>query len=84
MSTFLRAINKVEFERSKVDQDSLCRFVLESFRIVLDHEKSAEIGLDTSGNVIKNTLDYITLDIKVPSASKRNIIDNINLRVLLK
>lgn len=81
---FLRAICKVEFEKSKTDQESLRKFILESFKIVLDHEKGEVEGLDIPGNTIKNTLDHLTLDIKVPSISKRNIVDSIDLKLLLK
>ncbi|RGB22336.1 hypothetical protein C1646_776263 [Rhizophagus diaphanus] len=70
---FLRAICKVEFEKSKADQESLRKFILELFKIVLDYEKGEVEGLDIPGNTIKNTLDHLTLDIKVPSTSKRNI-----------
>ncbi|CAB4475664.1 unnamed protein product [Rhizophagus irregularis] len=81
---FLRAICKVEFEKSKADQENLRKFVLESFKIVLDYEKGEVEGLDIPGNTIKNTLDHLTLDIKVPSISKRNIVDSIDLKLLLK
>ena len=75
---FLRAILKVEFEKSIDDQERLREFVLESFKIVVN-----ESSLKEAGNKIKD-LDYITLNIKVPSISKRNVIDNLDLSLLLK
>ena len=81
---FLRVILKVEFEKSKTDQESLCKFVLESFKIVLNYEQGRAEGLDIPGNIIKSTLDHLTLDIRVPSISKHNIVNNMDLKLLLK
>jgi hypothetical protein len=87
LSLYLRAIEKIEFEESRIDQEKLSNFVLESFKIVLNYEQKKTTTnsiLDIPSNVIKNTLDHITIGIKVPSISKYNIVNDLDLRKLLK
>ncbi|CAB5203348.1 unnamed protein product [Rhizophagus irregularis] len=69
LSMHLRAIQKDEFESSKNDQEQLKKFVIESFKIVLDYELLDKDGanVDLPGDKIKKTLDHITLGIKVHS-----------------
>ncbi|CAG8780182.1 20713_t:CDS:2, partial [Rhizophagus irregularis] len=66
LSMHLRAIQKDEFESSKDDQEQLKKFVIESFKIVLDYELLDKDGADVDlpGDKIKKTLDHITLGIK--------------------
>jgi hypothetical protein len=81
----LRAIQKDEFESSKDDQEQLKKFVIESFKIVHNYELNKDgAAIDLPGDIIKKTLDRITLEIKVPSVSKHNIVDNLDLKKLLR
>ncbi|CAB4413185.1 unnamed protein product [Rhizophagus irregularis] len=85
LSMHLRAIQKDEFESSKDDQEQLKKFVIESFKIVHNYELNKDgAAIDLSGDIIKKTLDRITLEIKVPSVSKHNIVDNLDLKKLLR
>jgi hypothetical protein len=86
LSLHLRAIQKDEFESSKDDQEQLKKFVIESFKIVLDYELLDKDGADVDlpGDKIKKTLDHITLGIKVHSVSKHNIVNTLDLKKLLR
>ncbi|CAB4459559.1 unnamed protein product [Rhizophagus irregularis] len=85
LSMHLRAIQKNEFESSKDDQEQLKKFVIESFKIVHNYELNKDgAAIDLPGDIIKKTLDRITLEIKVPSVSKHNIVDNLDLKKLLR
>ena len=39
LSLHLKAINKVKFEEAKEDQEKLRKFVLESFKIIVNYER---------------------------------------------
>src|SRR5687768_17311720 len=84
LCTYLRAVQKDKFEESKEDHEKLKRFVIESFKIVLDYEqnKDGTETIDPPGDVIK-TLDHITLEIKVPSSSKHNVVNSLDIKKLL-
>ncbi|GBC42271.2 hypothetical protein GLOIN_2v1791514 [Rhizophagus irregularis DAOM 181602=DAOM 197198] len=71
-----------EFESSKDDQEQLKKFVIESFKIVLDYELLDKDGADVDlpGDKIKKTLDHITLGIKVHSVSKHDIVNTLDLK----
>ncbi|CAB4475103.1 unnamed protein product [Rhizophagus irregularis] len=86
LSMHLCAIQKDEFESSKDDQEQLKKFVIESFKIVLDYELLDKDGVDVDlpGDKIKKTLDHITLGIKVHSVSKHDIVNTLDLKKLLR
>jgi len=78
----LKAINKTKFEAMKEDHKRLRDFVLESFKAVVDYEqKKSTIG---PKDVIKDTLNHITINIKVPSSSGHDIVNNLNIEDLIK
>jgi hypothetical protein len=82
LSLHLKAIDKTKFEAASEDQKSLRNFVIESFKIIYEYKrnKSTRIPKDA----IKNTLNYITINIKVPSSSGHNIANSLNLEDLIK
>jgi len=82
LSLHLKAINKVKFEEAKEDQEKLRKFVLESFKIIVNYEKKNSVNIPK--DTIKDTLNYITVNIKVPSISAHDIVNNLDIENLIK
>ncbi|CAB4407113.1 unnamed protein product [Rhizophagus irregularis] len=78
----LKAINKTKFEAMKEDHKRLHNFVLESFKAVVDYEQKK--STISPKDVIKNTLNHITINIKVPLSSGHDIVNNLNIEDLIK
>ena len=82
LSLHLKAINKVKFEEAKEDQEKLRKFVLKSFKIVVNYEQKNSVNI--LKDTIKDTLNYITVNIKVPSISAHDIVNNLDIENLIK
>jgi hypothetical protein len=82
LSLHLKAIHKKKFEEAKDDHKNLRNFVLESFKAVVDYKKN--ISTKDPKDVIKDTLNHITININVPSASGHNIVDKLSVEDLIK
>ena len=78
----LKAINKTKFEAMKEDHKRLRNFVLKSFKAVVDYEQKK--STISPKDVIKDTLNHITINIKVPSSSGHDIVNNLNIEDLIK